>query len=1166
MTTTDRSTASDTAVTIGHTKPRHRKQQPRRQDERQIGRAMGAAKYIGRVGALAVALGIGAAVTNIPGVAWADPDSESTSSSDSSATSSSSASESDSTSGTAATDPSTDPAQPSTTPSTEPTGGEHAAAQTHANSAVPQMNVHASGGAHTSDDDEDGVEPTIEATPPPPLPVSGSPEIIAPTTPAPTTAPDPADAPQSPAPQDDSGQEEPEPTSTPPMAPDGGAIDNNGAQGPNTLDVVDSAGSAASLNGLGENTQVRRFTAFGAEEIAAPGDQPLLTATTPDASAFSTAQTTMTAAPNPMGALMALPGTVISVATSLVAAVFAPFLSPGPVAPAQPPLLWAVLAFVRREVERTFTTIQRTFFNRTPVATGDPFTTPEDAPLTGNVLINDTDSDDDPLTATLVTGPAHGNVTLNPDGSFTYTPDVNYNGTDTFTYRATDETSGWHMHGLFGLFGGGHADTANVTINITAVNDAPMAVDDNAMIAEDSEASGNVLTNDSNIDSDTSSLTAALGTGPANGTAVVNADGTFTYTPDADFNGTDTFTYTVYDGAATDSGTVTVTITPVQDAPDAVNDRATVAEDSGANVIEVSANDADVDGDDVTITSVTQPANGTAVINGDGTVSYTPNANYTGPDTFTYTVSDGLDDDTAAVTVTVTAVNDAPVAVDDQLTTNEDTPLDFTPADLLDNDSDADSAALVTFVQSPSNGSLTVHADGSYTYTPDANFHGIDTFRYVANDGAATSNIATVTVTVTAEVENTPPVAVDDPLSTAINTPLTITEAGLLANDNDAENDALSVVLVAHPSHGTLTASPDDPNAAIYTPDPGFKGTDSFTYRAFDGEAQSNLATVTITVGNVNNVAPVAVDDPLSTAINTPLTITEAGLLANDNDAESDALSVVLVAHPSHGTLTASPDDPNAAIYTPDPGFKGTDSFTYRAFDGEAQSNLATVTITVGDPSNNAVPVANDNIYTTQEDTPLTITTADLLANDFDADDDALVLVSASPPNRGTLTYDPATNQLTYTPDAGFKGTDTFTYRISDGQDQSNDATVAITVGEPTNTAPVAGHDVFKIPVNAPHTITPTDLLGNDFDIDNDDLSIASSTRPPTAPWKLTPTATSSTLPTQTSTALTPSPTASPTARTSPTTPPSPSTSVTRATTPSRSPTTTCMAPRSKPR
>ena len=303
-----------------------------------------------------------------------------------------------------------------------------------------------------------------------------------------------------------------------------------------------------------------------------------------------------------------------------------------------------------------------------------------------NVKTNDTDVDGDPLTTTVVTGPTKGTVTANADGSFTYTPTANVNGTDTFTYRVSD--------------GIATSALATVTVTIAAVNDAAVANPDTATTAEDTPVVINVLANDTDVENNT--LSTVLLTNPANGTVVLNA-GKYTYTPKANFTGTDTFNYYVWDGAANSTPTtVTVTVTAVNDAPTAVNDSATTKEDTPV-VINVKANDVDVDGDPISATVVTNPTKGTVTANADGSFTYTPAANVNGTDTFTYRVSDGtMTSAVATVTITVTAVNDAAVANPDTATTAEDTPVVI---NVLANDTDVENNTLSTvLVTNPANG------------------------------------------------------------------------------------------------------------------------------------------------------------------------------------------------------------------------------------------------------------------------------------------------------------------------------------------------------------------------------------------------------------------------------------------------------------------------------
>ncbi|GIX48062.1 MAG: hypothetical protein KatS3mg131_2273 [Candidatus Tectimicrobiota bacterium] len=274
----------------------------------------------------------------------------------------------------------------------------------------------------------------------------------------------------------------------------------------------------------------------------------------------------------------------------------------------------------------------------------------------------------------------------------------------------------------------------------------PVALDDTATTPEDTPVTVAVLANDGDPNGDPLSVTSV--TAPANGTAAINPDGTVTYTPNADFHGTDSFTYTISDpGGLTATATVSLTVTPVNDPPLAQDDTATTAEDTPVTIA-VLANDSDVDGDALSVASVSAPANGTATANADGTLTYTPNPNFNGTDIFTYTISDpgGLTA-TATVSLTVTPVNDPPLAQDDSATTAEDTPVTIA---VLANDSDVDGDALsVASVSAPANGTATANADSTVTYTPNLNFHGTDSFTYTISDGQGGTATATVSVTVT---------------------------------------------------------------------------------------------------------------------------------------------------------------------------------------------------------------------------------------------------------------------------------------------------------------------------------------------------------------------------------------------------------------------------------
>ena len=348
----------------------------------------------------------------------------------------------------------------------------------------------------------------------------------------------------------------------------------------------------------------------------------------------------------------------------------------------------------------------------------------------------------------------------------------------------------------------------------------------------------------------------------------------------------------------------------------------------------VLGNDTDADGDSLSSILVTNVSHGTLTLGADGSISYVPAANFNGSDSFTYKANDGaLDSNTVTVTLTVNPVNDAPVAVANSYSVNEDSTLTVAAPGVLGNDTDAEADSLsAILVANVSHGTLSLNANGSLSYVPAANFNGSDAFTYKANDGALDSN--TVTVSLTVNPVNDAPVAVADTYSTPKNTTLVVAAPGVLANDTDVDGDSLTAIKVTNPAHGTVTVSAN--GAISYVPTAGYFGPDCFTYKANDGALDSNTVTVSLTV-TATNAAPVAVADAYSVNEDVTLTVAAPGVLGNDTDADGDTLSSILVANVAHGTLTLGAN--GSISYVPAANFNGSDSFTYKANDGALDSN-----------------------------------------------------------------------------------------------------------------------------------------------------------------------------------------------------------------------------------
>jgi len=664
------------------------------------------------------------------------------------------------------------------------------------------------------------------------------------------------------------------------------------------------------------------------------------------------------------------------------------------------------------------------FSNVLPVAYGQNLSTPEDTNL--DITLTGFDADGDLLSYTLLnvlTEPAHGTLTgTAPD--LHYLPDADYVGTDSFTFTVND--------------GYGDSNVATINITVTPENDAPEAYGQNLTTPEDT----NLDITLSGLDIDGDLLTYILLNvlvEPAYGT-LTGTGSDLHYMPDLNYVGTDYFTFKVNDGTS-DSGiaTINITVTPVNDAPEAYDQTLSTDEDTPLNI---TLTGMDIDGDllsYILLNTLVEPAHGT--LSGTGAnLQYVPDLNYVGTDSFTFKVNDGLlDSEFATISIKVDAVNDAPVAYDQTLSTNEDTPFNITLTG-LDVDGDLLTFILLNTLVEPAHGTLT-GTGANLQYVPDLDYVGTDSFTFKVNDGILDSNIATISITI--GVVNDAPVAHDQTLSTDEDTPLNITLTGF-----DIDGDLLTFILLntlVEPAHGTLSGTGAN---LQYVPDLNYVGTDSFTFKVNDGMLDSEFATISIKVDAVND-APVADDDSFS--------VEEGGTYEDEVsafDPDGDSLTYTLVDGPLHGRVDFNPD--GTFLYTHDGGESLVDSFTFKANDGSLDSNVATISINI--ESDNDAPVAYDQNLSTPEDTPLDIT-----LTGFDVDGDLLTYIllnTLTEPAHGTLTGTGA--NLQYVPDANYVGFDSFTFKVNDGALDSAIATIQIKVTA-VNDAPIANGDAFTL-------------------------------------------------------------------------------------------------------
>lgn len=692
--------------------------------------------------------------------------------------------------------------------------------------------------------------------------------------------------------------------------------------------------------------------------------------------------------------------------------------------------------------------------NHAPLASNQDAMTTEDSSIP--ITLAASDEDGNSLTYEILSGPKNGTLSTLDVNRITYTPNSNFDDKDSFMFRAFD----------------GQLFSNNATVNITVmpVNDLPFAPALNVTTDEDASIDIRIVTSSSDADGDTLSVT--IPQAPVNGTAVLkNDNATITYTPHSNFNGTDSFQYLLSDGIGGSVGLVHVTINPVNDPP--VSDGTAISivvDEDGSATADILAHFSDPEGEPINVSGATQPPQGTVVINGDGTVTFTPSPNYNGQESFEVMVSDGSGGSTTiTVTVTVNPVPDAPVISGnlDDITVNEDSSVGVA---ILDNAYDPDGDPIsITAVTQPSHGTIVVNG-GTVTYIPVANYNGPDSFDFTISDGTGLATDGTVHIHVISV--NDAPIASDTVAITSEEAPVQIT-----LDATDVDNDPLTFAIIVQPAHGAVSISG---NVATYTPDADYFGPDSFTFQASDGTAVSNVSAVAITVTNVND-APVANDDYLAFHGWNPVTV---AVLANDVDADGDSLSVTgISATPLHGSASINSD--NTVTYTPDSGYIGQDSFAYTISDGHG--GVASATVHLGVNVENNAPIASDASVTTSEETQVQIT-----LGATDADNDPLTFAVISQPAHGTIGLPPGSNTATYTPDTDYFGSDSFTFQANDGLAGSNVSTVTITVTN-VNDAPRANDDLFATNEDTPFSAS---VAANDVDVDGDVLHVISHTAP----------------------------------------------------------------------
>ena len=571
-----------------------------------------------------------------------------------------------------------------------------------------------------------------------------------------------------------------------------------------------------------------------------------------------------------------------------------------------------------------------------------------------------------------------------------------------------------------------------------ATGAAPVAVNDTLSVARGRQAKVFVLANDSDADRDLLSIVAF--TQPSQGSVELEGQA-FVYRPGIGFGAEgDSFEYTISDGFG-NTATAGVAISRINALPRAVGDEARGTAGVPLDVAPL-ANDGDVDGDPLAVSAFTQGARGLVELAG-STLRYTPQAGALW-DEFFYTVSDG-NGGSATAKVIVSFLSAPPIALADQATVIN---REWTSISVLTNDDDGvrgGSPVVIMDATHGAQGEVSIKAGTPWfvRYQPYATFAGTDTFTYTIRN--LTGQTATATVTVTAATSgNTPPIAVNDSATIPVGGTVLIP---VLANDSDADGNVLTISAFSSPQRGTATKL----SGQIRYVAGNVAGADSFTYTISDGSGGTATARVDVTITNAPpppNTNPVAVADSATTPYGTPATIS---VLANDSDADGNALTIISITQPTSGGVASITG--GIITFTPSAGFSGNAVFTYTISDGLGGSATANVTVTVL-PAPNRPPLAVADTAATSAATAVDIAA---LANDSDPDGDPLIIaaISQPPAAQGSATF--TASKITFTPATGFAGDALFSYTASDGRGGSATANVTITVRPATPAADIAG-------------------------------------------------------------------------------------------------------------
>tara|TARA_B110000003_G_C16650194_1_gene533829 strand:- start:111 stop:4964 length:4854 start_codon:yes stop_codon:yes gene_type:complete len=537
--------------------------------------------------------------------------------------------------------------------------------------------------------------------------------------------------------------------------------------------------------------------------------------------------------------------------------------------------------------------------------------------------------------------------------------------------------------------------------------------------------------------------------GPGN--VAINSDGkSIDYIPETNYNGIEIISYTILENSSQTNGTLTVTVTPINDAPLVTDDLETISQNSGLTNINVIDNDSDVENEILTLLSVSTSGSGTVSVNSNqNSVDYSTTTDFTGVDLISYIVSDGIDQSEGKIQITVTPSDqNAPIAIQDFHIMDEDsgpTSINVIANDVVSNNN---SLTLLS-VTNPVSGVASVNDDGaSVDFTPNTHFNGEVIIYYTITDGQNTSNgVLVITVTPVNDI----PVTIDDfiEIEDAVfgyqNNLVTI---DVIKNDTDADGDLLSLINVSTIDNGSVTLNTNGVDIN-YAWDEGFIGYEEVTYTISDGDNQAD-GTLTIAVPPINNNRPLVVNDNVTIDEDSGITI--INVLDNDVDEDGDTLNIVSVGDVLNGEVSLASDG-LTITYTPDDNFNGSENFYYVLSDGWEEAELEGEVLIIINSVNDS-PVANPDIWTVQENDDANY--YNVINNDTDVDlGTDLVLTAVETSGNGIVSLASDGDSVIYSPATDFNGIEEVTYTVSDGFIEVNGTlTITVTPAE-DNIAPV---------------------------------------------------------------------------------------------------------------